>query len=291
MLRVFRSIPDIVTRISRQESGFVVSSEVIFLVMLLSIGLMVGLGSVRDSVISELSDSVGAIQDLNQSFQIAGGQSHSGRVEGSDFQDSIDFCDSPGDSPSQADNCIVFDVSPSDEKGLDVVSTNSSFEDGFDVGDAVRVFGGGPLHAYWLDQDDIDGWSTTAANGAIEIWDSGFLGVDAADGDYFAEINANSNAQLFQEFTVMPGSMITYSISHRGRAGVDVANVLIGPPGSQVVHQTLTTDNTGWVTYSGTYTVPAGVTTIRMGFESVSTASGNNSVGNFIDDFQISITD
>ena len=69
----------------------------------------------RDSVVSELSDVVGSVQDLNQSYSYVGTSGHSVTTPGSDFGDATDFCDSPGDAVGQADNCIVFDVPPSNE--------------------------------------------------------------------------------------------------------------------------------------------------------------------------------
>jgi len=79
-----------------------------------------------------------------------------------------------------------------------------------------------------------------------------------------------------------------WSIWHRGRSGVDTARILIGAPGSEAEVATMTTDNTEWKQYTGSYVVPAGQTSTRLSFEAVSTASNNASVGNFIDFFQVS---
>ncbi|MED4953667.1 Ig-like domain-containing protein [Paenibacillus macerans] len=46
----------------------------------------------------------------------------------------------------------------------------------------------------------------------------------------------------------------------------------------------MTDGNTQWGYYSGTYTVPAGQTVTRFGFEAVSSANGNVGAGNFVDD-------
>src|SRR5699024_1453464 len=50
------------------------------------------------------------------------------------------------------------------------------------------------------------------------------------------------------------------------------------------VQTQMSTGNTAWETYTGIYTVPAGQTVTRFGFEAVNTASGDISVGNFLDD-------
>jgi len=134
-----------------------------------------------------------------------------------------------------------------------------------------------------FDESLVPGWQTTAADGLIEIWDSGFNGVPSYKGLYHAEINANTDAKLYQTLTVSPGDILQWEIAHRGRGGVDVMNVMVGPLSSPIVSRTVSTGNTAWVVYHGNYTVPAGLTVVGLGFESVSTASLDASVGNFID--------
>jgi len=247
--------------------------------------------SVRDVVVSELSDSVGAVQDLTQSYTVNGVDGSSATVAGAGLQDETDVIDFAEDNFGQADNCIMFEFPPSMEGEVFAQSTslvnNAGFEDGIDPSTSRRTFGGGSLHAYLFDADDVPGWQTTAPDNLIEVWDSGFGGVDSQGGKYHVEVNANTVAQIYQEVSVVPGMEIEYSIWHRGRAGVDVANVLVGAPGAQTVHQTMTTGNTAWVNYTGTYFVPAGVMTLRIGVEAVSTASPSNSVGNFLDNFEV----
>ena len=143
-----------------------------------------------------------------------------------------------------------------------------------------------PLGSYKIvDADLIDGWNTTASDNKIEVWGDGFLGVSAADGDYFIELNANQVASLYQEIETTPGTTLTWSISHRGRTGEDVATISVG----DVVLETMTDGNTEWGTYTGTYVVPAGQTTTTFSLNSVSSASGSKSVGNFIDAFSVTV--
>ena len=56
-------------------------------------------------------------------------------------------------------------------------------------------------------------------------------GPDAANGDYFAEINAENLGTLYQDVRVIPGSTLRWRMYHRGRAisGVDEMKVRIGP--------------------------------------------------------------
>ncbi|MDP3463393.1 MAG: LruC domain-containing protein, partial [Bacteroidales bacterium] len=135
---------------------------------------------------------------------------------------------------------------------------------------------------------DVPGWETTATDGKIELWVSGFNGVPAQEGRQFFELNANQVAALYQELCLEPGSTIHWSVWHRGRQGVDVAEVLIGSSVQDAVWQaTMTDGKTAWGKYSGTYDVPLGQTTTFFVFKSVSSVGGN-SIGNFLDNFEIS---
>ncbi|MFC4015279.1 Ig-like domain-containing protein [Nonomuraea purpurea] len=133
------------------------------------------------------------------------------------------------------------------------------------------------------------GWHTTASDRKLEFWNSS-SGVPAADGQQFAELNANEPSTLYQDVPTVPGTTMTWSLYHRGRAGTDVMQVLIGTPGAttaQTPDGATTPDisdgNTAWGHYTGTYVVPAGQTITRFAFESVSAAGGNPAIGNFLD--------
>ncbi|WP_207899802.1 SprB repeat-containing protein, partial [Tenacibaculum skagerrakense] len=141
-----------------------------------------------------------------------------------------------------------------------------------------------------VDENQIPGWETTASDNRIEIWRSGFNGVPASEGNQFAELNANLPSSLYQEFCTREGDIINWSVDHRGRSGVDVAEVRIGGTLSTAsVVQTMSDGNSAWGSYSGSYTVPAGQTTTIIAFEAVSTASGSLSVGNFIDNVSMTV--
>ncbi|WP_219087015.1 DUF7507 domain-containing protein [Microbacterium resistens] len=139
-----------------------------------------------------------------------------------------------------------------------------------------------------VNESVVPGWSTTATDKMIELWRSGFQGVPAAAGNQFAELNANQRSMLYQDVATTPGQTLTWSLKHRGRSGTDVMRVRIGAPGAPtslpIVRDNMADGNTAWGAYTGTYTVPPGQTTTRFGFEAVSSAGGNASVGNFLDD-------
>lgn len=130
----------------------------------------------------------------------------------------------------------------------------------------------------------VPGWESTDPAG-IELWSSGFSGVPAAAGRQFAELNATQAGTLYQEVATMPGQSLQWSLLHRGRAGTDVMDVLIGSPSGTLVSQGALSDGTGaWGRHTGVYVVPSGQTVTRFGFRAVSTGSGNASIGNFLDD-------
>jgi len=155
-------------------------------------------------------------------------------------------------------------------------------------------FESGPFPSTYTitDASNVAGWNTTASGNDIEIWHDGFHNVPAYEGTYFAEICAKNvfPQRLYQTLNVDPGDIVKWNVAHRGRSGIDTMAIKVGPVGSPTTQQLAATDNTSWHVYSSSYTVPAGVTQIEMGFESIYTASGNNSVGNFIDDVQLYIT-
>jgi LruC domain-containing protein len=136
---------------------------------------------------------------------------------------------------------------------------------------------------------NVPGWETSASDNQIEIWSTGFNGVPAQEGNQFLEINANRTAALYQELCLEPGSTIRWSVWHRGRAGVDVAKVKIGSSLANATEQaTMSDGKNAWGYYTGTYVVPTNQATTLFIFEAISTASGNNSIGNFLDNFRIS---
>ncbi len=146
-----------------------------------------------------------------------------------------------------------------------------------------------------LPEADVPGWETTASDKKIEIWSTGYNGVDAPVGDQFAELNATQPSELFQTVETTPGQTLTWSLLHRARgagASGDTMSVNIGPAGEAPNATYTFTDrlSEGWVRHTGEYTVPEGQVRTRFGFESGPTASGSRSIGNFLDDIYFSTT-
>ncbi|WP_217451429.1 isopeptide-forming domain-containing fimbrial protein [Metabacillus niabensis] len=172
-----------------------------------------------------------------------------------------------------------------------VALINGSFEEGAARGSYNPSWG---IYFY---ESEVPGWKTTDdAQGVklIEIWNykeglpAGAKNFAApVDGDRWAELNAYENGMLYQDVETTPGQTLYWRLSHMGRHGVDTMQVRIGQatnnPYDTVPQTQMSTGNTAWKTYTGTYTVPAGQTTTRFGFEALSTASGSIGAGNFLD--------
>lgn len=128
-------------------------------------------------------------------------------------------------------------------------------------------------------------WQTTASDNKIEVWGSGFNGVPSYSGNQFIELNAYMVSTLFQNFSSTPGTLITISFAHRGRAGIDTMSLGIGPVGGPYnILGVFADDNIAWGYYTLSYILPSGVgTNFSLRFNSIYASGGNPGIGNFLD--------
>ena len=82
------------------ESGFIVSAELILISTILVIGMVVGLSEIQHAVVQELGDVGDAIGAINQSYYYTGfsaektaSNQEKSSTEGSKFKDLEDDCD------------------------------------------------------------------------------------------------------------------------------------------------------------------------------------------------------
>lgn len=81
------------------QSGFIVSAELVLIATLLVVGLVVGLSEIQHAVVAELNDVADAVGTLNQSFLYSGFSAKKGNgqfksyARGSVFWDEQDDCD------------------------------------------------------------------------------------------------------------------------------------------------------------------------------------------------------
>ena len=138
---------------------------------------------------------------------------------------------------------------------------------------------------------DVPGWDSTTGN--IEIWDSGFQGVPAAEGLRFAELNANTNGSTYQQFCLANGDEINWAFYHRKRTGgpavqnvtLEVAN--LSGTVVQVLASNATTNTGSWDFLQGTSTPFAGASgQYRIQFSTTNPGS----YGNFLDGMDMNVT-
>ena len=172
----------------------------------------------------------------------------------------------------------------------------------------------------------VPGWTTTHPVGAqggdctapaspngplMEMWRTNFQSVPARAGLNFVELNASASSRLYQNVCLLNGDRIVWRFSHRGRGSATVRDVMdynigasspivrVGTTSSGAFDAPIVTQGTaaaplsggnGWVDYSGLFTYAGASGVTSMGFESISTGSGNNTVGNFLDNIEIQLT-
>lgn len=97
----------IINRLWTENTGAIVSAEVMLVATILVLGVIVGLKSVRDSVVTELADVGQAFANVNQSFCFSGTSGHAASTGGGHYQDQADFCDTNGSNDNgPAAKCV-----------------------------------------------------------------------------------------------------------------------------------------------------------------------------------------
>ncbi len=134
-----------------------------------------------------------------------------------------------------------------------------------------------------LDNSQVPGW--TSNSGVFEVWHRDKEGVGAADGSNLIELNATGPSTIHQDFATTPGSTIRWSFYHRGRAGKESMEVLLGSSRGSLTSVVTVKSGDRWNYYSGSYTVPDGQTSTRIAF----TALEPGSVGNLLDAVAVSV--
>jgi uncharacterized repeat protein (TIGR01451 family) len=148
-------------------------------------------------------------------------------------------------------------------------------------------------------ENDVPAWGTIAnlptssssfdLRNAIELWKRNQQvnpSLQPFESNQFAEINANTNGRLYQDFLLPAGAQVRWQVAHRGRDGVDTMGVYLGASDNETLQSTNSTPNTEWRVYSGVYTVPGGQDVTRFALRAISSAGGEGS-GNFVDDVRL----
>ncbi|GAA6173639.1 hypothetical protein NBRC116592_33090 [Colwellia sp. KU-HH00111] len=153
----------------------------------------------------------------------------------------------------------------------------------------------GPSQFLSVDASLVDDWQTTASDNKIEVWNNGFQGVNAFNGKQHVELNANESSTLFQDVSgIASGSLLDFFFAHRARAHWDsqvdpnsvfdemqlsISDVVTG---SILFSQNYRT-GLEWQLYTGNDVATATGNTLRFAYTSINTATGDNTIGNFLD--------
>ena len=176
--------------------------------------------------------------------------------------------------------------------GVPVALVNGSFEEptARNPGD---IGSPGAEHAWqYFYEYEVPGWKTSASDKFIQIMNSDYkyngMDINPPHGNQYAELNAEQVSALYQDVETTPGQTLYWRLAHKGGLGVDTMAVQIGSTNIPIeelpVIQEISTGNTEWVYYSGTYTVPIGQTTTRFALNSIKAAGGDQRWGNLLDD-------
>jgi Flp pilus assembly pilin Flp len=82
----------VVTSLMLDESGYIVSAELVLIATIGVLALVVGLSEVSLSINNELADVANAFSAVNQSFQASGMSGQGANGSGSSFSNQSDFC-------------------------------------------------------------------------------------------------------------------------------------------------------------------------------------------------------
>lgn len=178
---------------------------------------------------------------------------------------------------------------------------------------------------WWSDAEgaDIEIVTTKTKDSAGTLSESNLIGyswygtVAAADGIQFAELNCEAAGALYQDILTTPGETLNYQLAHRARGNKkdateendtmyvvimstqmavdknvttqakvqDIINNQSNYPGATVV--SYTDNDQMWTYHQGAYKVNSdGQYSTRFFFVAGNTASGNNTVGNILDDIK-----
>jgi hypothetical protein len=152
--------------------------------------------------------------------------------------------------------------------------------------DSVLVAPSGNVH---VNSAQLTCWQTTSPDSLMEIWASGSAGILAFNGNQFMEMNSFFPASIYQDVALTAGDNVNIKFAHRGRAGIDTMSVSVGPVGGpDTVLGYFGDGNNAWGYHSVSFSVPnTGMYSIR--FNTVYWASGNATIGNFLDAVEVCI--
>jgi hypothetical protein len=87
----------VVARFWNDQHGFILSAELMLVATIAVLSMVVGLSEVAFNINNELEDVGSAFGAMSQRYSVQGVCGHKGNAGGGQFQDCVDYCDSPCD--------------------------------------------------------------------------------------------------------------------------------------------------------------------------------------------------
>ena len=162
-----------------------------------------------------------------------------------------------------------------------------------------------------------------ATSNMIQLFRETFDGVNAVEGVQWAELNADSNARIYQSVCMVNGEQVNWSLVHRGRTNtvnpevmdfnigtnpsgasstmiMRGADTITGSPGIPALPghtrqcglgtcNTPSTAADGWTTYSGSFAWSGSSGMQTIGFQAIYGSNGTANAGNFLDDIHLAL--
>ena len=100
---------NLMMRLWSDEAGVILSAELVLVATILVLGMLVGLVSLRDQIVSELGDIGQAFAIISQSYSFTAISGHTSATNGAYYQDGSDVCD---DLSQSNPLCINVAVTP-----------------------------------------------------------------------------------------------------------------------------------------------------------------------------------
>lgn len=166
--------------------------------------------------------------------------------------------------------------------------TNFGFGPTFDAGSAVTS----PWYTSHPAQPGACGPGFAGECHPIEIWGSGFLGVPAAEGTNFVELNAYVSSMIYQNMYLANGDIISFNFRHKARLSTTEQVAMVIEDQNEVniatIRETVLPSNKiFWSSNQGAYTFTGASGVYRVGFRAVNTT--NPGAGNFLDNIKVTL--
>lgn len=161
-----------------------------------------------------------------------------------------------------------------------VISCLTTFSNAEEVNWGFEEYPVDPGTFDFFETNPYFGWQTDFPNGKIEIWGSGFMGIDSHEGIRFTELNTYS---IYRDLSTIPANVpFDISFAHRARVNSDLVKLTVIDlvNGNHILSQDFEVTDDFWLIHQAHIAAHSG--NLRITFTPIPT-QGSNSGGNYID--------